>query len=110
LSAATAKFVRALATLVQIAKDPEPIYAAVQSNFQLLPKALITLRNRVAKAEPLIDLKGIIKPVNFEGARVILHSAAPKAPNAAQQAENVQVLAAMQQKAGQRKPRAARAA
>jgi hypothetical protein len=70
---ATAKLERTLKTILQIVKDPDPIWQAVQKEFQLEDRGLKQLQNRVNSDEykPLLDLTGIIKPVNISGAKVI---------------------------------------
>lgn len=68
---AAARLERMIATLLTVAKDPEPLYKAFSEAFGLTSKALATLKRRVGEVEPLIDLSSIIKPVNLEGAKVV---------------------------------------
>lgn len=66
-SSAKDRFVRSIATMTQLLKDPGPLYVAIARNFDIKAKALQTLKNRVAKAEPFLNLKGLVKPFAVDG-------------------------------------------
>jgi len=67
---ATDQLARTIATVLQIIKNPDPIWHALQMEFRFNARMLARVRARVENAKPLIDLKAI-KPVTVAEAQIV---------------------------------------
>lgn len=77
---ATARLERALATILQIVKDPDPIWNAVAQEFNLGDRGKARLIARVKATKPLIDLSAVLKPVSVDDSRIVHMPRAVAAP------------------------------
>lgn len=68
---ATDQIARAIATVLQVLKDGDPVWAAVAKEFALSDRAVARLKVRVENCKPLIDLTGSLKPVGVTAARIV---------------------------------------
>lgn len=63
---ATDALARTLATILQIVSEPEPVWAAIQAEFQFSERLMTRLRKRVDATKPLIKLEAS-KPAKVAG-------------------------------------------
>lgn len=68
---ATDGLARMIATILQVVKDPAPVWAAVQTEFRMGERMMTGLRRRVSETKPLLDLSDVAKPFSVESAKVI---------------------------------------
>lgn len=94
---------RTLATILQIVKDPDPVWDALTSEFGFSSRMLGRLKTRVAAAKPVIDLSHVIKPINVAGAKVI-HMEPLKAKGTPATPSDAVMKAAEAAVSGKRKP------
>lgn len=62
---------RTIATVLQIVKDPDPVWSALTSEFRFSPRMVARLKSRVESVKPVIDLSSVIKPINLSSAKII---------------------------------------
>lgn len=68
---ATDALARSLATILQIVKDPGPVWAAVQDQFKMSQRLVTGLQNRVKETKPLLDLSDVMKPIKITSENVV---------------------------------------
>lgn len=96
---------RTIATILQIVKDPAPVWAALTDEFNFSARMLGRLKTRVAAAKPVIDLSHVVKPINIDGAKVIHMEPLKKAGTPATPSDVV--MKAAEKAVGKRRQKAA---
>ena len=92
---------RLIATILQVAKDPAVVWAAVSREFGLSPRLLTMWQNRVAAAKPLIDFSSVLKPVAVDESKIVhMVPASRPATQPMSDASPADIRAALEQTAG----------
>ena len=81
---------RTIATILQIVRDPDPVWKAVAQEFGLRERGLARLKSRVEGAKPIINLTAVMKPVKVDDSKIVHMEPAARQANVGEMQETLE--------------------